>query len=115
MTKIKDYIRGDTQVISLQCYQSDNVTPLDLTGATVYFTVNSSNAPTDDTSAAFQKTTSSHTAPTLGQTSITINASDTQSLTPGTYYYDVQVTDASGHKTSLKKDVFVINSDITRS
>lgn len=115
MTKIADYIRGDTRVITLTCYQSDGTTPLDLTGATVYFTLSSSNAPTDDTSAALQKTVTSHTSPTLGITTITINPADTTALTPATYYYDIQVKDASGHVTSIKQDKFIINADITRS
>lgn len=113
--KIKDYIRGDTRVINITCVQSDGVTPINLTGAKVYFTVNASASPVDDTSAAFQKTTTTHTAPLLGQTSITITNADTQALTPGIYYYDVQLKDATGNITSLKQDVFTINADIGRS
>ena len=113
--KIKDYIRGDTRVINITCVQSDGVTPINLTGAKVYFTVNASNSPTDDTGAAFQKVTTTHTAPTLGQTSITIANADTQTLAPGNYYYDVQLKDAAGNITSLKQDVFTINADIGRS
>lgn len=56
MSNITDYIRGDTRVIQVNCFQSDGVTPLDLTGATVYFTLNSSNSPTDDSDMALQKT-----------------------------------------------------------
>jgi len=115
MTKIKDYIRGDTRVVDINCFQSDGVTPLDITGSTVYFTVNASQSPTDDSGAAFQKTTTSHIAPTLGQTSIKILPADTQSLTPGVFYYDIQVKDASGNITSLKQDEFDINADITRT
>lgn len=113
--KIKDYIRGDTRVININCVLSDGVTPMNLTGAKVYFTVNPSSTPTDDSGAAFQKTTTVHTAPLLGTTSITITNADTQALAPGTYYYDVQVKDASGNITSLKQDVFTINADIGRS
>lgn len=113
--KIKDYIRGDTRVININCFQSDGSTPLDLTGATVYFTLNSSNMPTDDTSASLAKTTTIHIAPTLGQTSITINTADTQNLTPGDYNYDVQIKDSAGRITSLKQDIFTINPDITRT
>jgi hypothetical protein len=115
MSKITDYIRGDTRVIQVNCVQSDGVTPLDLTGATVYFTLNSSNAPTDDSGDALQKTVTSHTAPILGQTSITILPADTTGLTPGDYYYDVQVKDANGNISSLKQDIFRINADITRT
>lgn len=113
--KIKDYIRGDTRVINITCLQSDGVTPINLTGAKVYFTVNASNNPADDTGAAFQKTTIVHTAPLLGQTSVTVVNADTQSLTPGNYYYDVQLKDATGNITSLKQDIFTINADIGRS
>lgn len=115
MSKIKDYIRGDTRVITVNCYQSDGVTPINLTGATVYFTVNADPAPSADSSAAFQKVVTSHTSPLLGITTITINNADTQSLAPGDYYYDVQVKDASNNYTSLKQDVFTINADITRT
>lgn len=115
MAKIKDYIRGDTRVLAINCFQSDGTTPLDLTGATVYFTLNSSNAPTDDSGASLQKIVTSHTAPSLGQTSITINPADTTLLTPGDYNYDIQIKDSIGRITSLKQDVFTINPDITRS
>lgn len=113
--KIKDYIRGDTRVILINCIQSDGVTPINLTGGKIYFTVNASNAPVDDTSAAFQKTTTTHIAPTLGQTSVTVTNADTQAMAPGTYYYDVQLKDAAGNITSLKQDVFIVNADIGRS
>ena len=113
--KIKDYIRGDTRVININCVQSDGVTPLDLTGATVYFTLNANAIPTDDSGASLQKTTTTHIAPTLGQTSVTINPTDTTGLTPGDYFYDVQIKDGAGRITSLKQDVFTINADITRS
>jgi hypothetical protein len=115
MTKISDYIRGDTRVINITCVESDGTTPINLTGATVYFTLNSSKTPTSDASASLQKTVTSHSDPNNGITSITINPADTQALTPGVYYYDVQLVDASGHVTSLKQDTFKINADITRS
>jgi hypothetical protein len=113
--KISDYIRGDTRVININALQADGITPLDLTGSKVYFTLNASNTPTDDTSAALQKTTITHIAPTLGQTSITINPTDTQTLIPQSYFYDIQILDTNGRVTSIKKDVFIINSDITRT
>lgn len=115
MTKIKDYIRGDTRIITINCFQSDGVTPINLTGATVTFTLNSDSAPTTDGTAALQKIVTTHTSPLLGITSITITNTDTQNIAPGDYYYDVQVKDASGNITSLKKDIFTINPDITRA
>ncbi len=133
MTKIKDYIRGDTRYIQLNCTLADGTTPIDLTGATVKFTVNSSNNPADDTSAAFQKTLTSFVAQAAGVTNSgvafakgadttvlgvawpVVQTTDTATLTPADYYYDAQVRDATGNVYSLKKDVFTINSDITRT
>ena len=114
MAKIKDYIRGDTRVINLACLKSDG-TALDLTGATVRFTLSATQAPTDDLSAILQKSVFTHTSPAAGLTQITINPADTQNLTPGSYFYDVQVKDASGNITSIKQDTFIINPDITRT
>jgi hypothetical protein len=129
--KINDYIRGDTRIIQIPCFQSDGTTPLDLTGATVYLTLNASNAPTDDSSDVLQKTATSFIVPagvlassgytvgqntaTLGVAWITIAASDTTNVAPGTYFYDIQVKDASGNISSIKQDTFKINADITRS
>ena len=113
--KIKDYIRGDTRVITVNCYQSDGITPINLTGATVTFTLNTDSSPSADSSAALQKVVTTHTSPLLGITSITITNADTQALTPGDYNYDIQIKDASGNFTSLKQDVFTINPDITRA
>src|SRR5688572_22316142 len=114
MTKIKDIIRGDTRNIDVTFYESDGTTPIDLTGGTVYFTVNSSNDPADDTTAAISKDVTDHTAPTLGTTRITLDPADTEDLTAGTYYYDVQLKDADDNVVSTKSDKFIILADIGR-
>lgn len=114
MSKVANFIRGDSRTVTLQAYQSDGVTPLNLTGATVFFTVSPSASPADDTTAVIQKTITSHTAPLLGQTAFTLANADTQSIAPGTYYYDVQVKDAAGNVISQKASTFQIIADITR-
>lgn len=106
--------RGDTRVINIP-YLDANGAALDLTGAKVYFTVNASSSPTDDTSAVIAKSTSSFASPTSGIATITLSNTDTQNITPGTYYYDAQVKDASGNVTTSKVDKFIIKADITRS
>lgn len=112
MAKIKDVIRGDSHTINLTI--SNAGTAVDITGYTVYFTVNSSSAPSDDSTASIQKDVTTHTDPTLGQTTITLEPADTASLTPGTYWYDIQLKDASDNITSFAKDKFILISDITR-
>ena len=115
MVKIKDFIRGDSRTITVTFVQSDGITPIDLTGGKVYFTVNSSNNPTDDSGAVLQKTVTSFAAPTTGVASISLTNGDTQSITPGTYYYDVQLKDGSGNFVSSKQDQFIVIADVTRS
>lgn len=112
MAKIKDVIRGDTHSINLSIVKG--ATPVNLTGYTVYFTVNASSNPTDDTSAAIQKNVTAHTDPTAGKTVITLNPADTTGLSPGTFWYDIQIKDTAGNITSFAKDKFIIVSDITR-
>jgi hypothetical protein len=111
--KIKDVNRGDTRQIDVTFYQSDGVTPYDISGGTVYFTVNASSAPADDAAALISKDVTVHTAPQLGQSRITLTATDTD-ITPGTYYYDIQLKDANSNILSSKQDKFIVLADITR-
>lgn len=89
-------------------------TPVDLTGGTVWFTVNTSNSPSTDSGAVIQKSTSSFTDPTSGVVTFTLSSTDTD-ITPGTYYYDTQFVAADDSVTSTKRDKFIVISDITRS
>lgn len=115
--KIINYPRGDSRLISVNIFQSDGITPFDLTGCEVWFTVNSNsnNTADNDTSAAFQVKTSTFTNPTSGNAQLQITNTMTQDVNPGTYYYDVQVKDASGNITSLGQNQFLVIADVTRS
>lgn len=111
---ISNVIRGDNRTVNLTFLQSDGATAVDLTGGTVYFTVNSSSDPTDDTSKAIQKTATSFTNATGGKHTFTLTHSDTN-ITPGTYYYDAQFVDAVGNYLSSYKGKFLVVSDVTRT
>lgn len=106
-------IRGDTRKINVVALDATGAA-LDLTGSTVYLTVNASQTPTDDTTAVLQKQTTTHTAPTLGLSSITLVNADTQNILPDTYFYDIQVKDVAGNVTSATASTFTITGDITR-
>lgn len=112
MAKITNVIRGDDHTINLTITDSDGA--VDLTGYTVFFTVNDSKEPASDASAVIQKDVTSHSSPTTGQTAIQLDPADTASVTPGTYWYDIQLKDGSGNITSFPKDRFTLVSDITR-
>lgn len=111
---INNVIRGDTRQINLTFLDSDGSTALDLTGGTVYFTVNSSSDPVSDSGAAIQKTATSFTDATAGQHTFTLTHSDTD-ITPGTYWYDAQFVDATGNYVSSYRGKFVVQSDVTRT
>ena len=113
---ITKFIRGDSRVLNIQVYQSDGVTPFNLTGCTVYFTLNTSSTPTDDgtdATAALKTSTSSFSTPSNGLATITLTNSQTQSLSPTTYYYDIQLKDGSGNITSLGQNTWQVIADIT--
>ncbi len=114
--QITNYIRGDSRVLNIQVYESDGVTPFNLTGCEIFFTLNASSTPTDDgtdATAAIKKSTSSFSSPTSGLATITLLNTDTQSLVQGTYYYDIQLKDGLGNITSLGQNSFGVNDDIT--
>lgn len=111
---ISNVIRGDTRTINLTFLESDGSTAINLTGGTVYFTVNSSSDPLDDTGVAFQKTATSFTSASTGQHTFTLTHADTN-ITPGTYWYDAQFVDSSGNYLSSYRGKFVVQSDTTRT
>lgn len=113
---ISNYIRGDSRQLSIQCYNSDGVTPFNLTGCTLYFTLNTSATPADDgtdTTSAIKISTSTFSSPTSGLGSLTLTNALTQPLAQGTYYYDIQLKDSLGNITSLASNTFTVVDDIT--
>jgi hypothetical protein len=111
MSAIK-IIRGDTATINASFQDSDGVA-IDLTGGKVFLTVNTSDTPTDDTSAVIEKDIDSFTTPTTGEVTITLTSTDTN-ITPANYWYDIQFVSSTGVVTSLDKQRFIVKSDISR-
>lgn len=88
--------RGTTFPIEITITDADG-DPVDLTGATIYFTAKAveSDIITDDASAVIEKDVTVHTDPTEGESLVTLSAADT-TVTPNTYFYDITVKYASG-------------------
>jgi hypothetical protein len=86
--------RGTTFPITFTYKKSGVATSL--VGAIVRFTMKPSEYDTDtsDTTASVKKNITTGTA--LGVAVINIDPADTQSLAPGTYFYDIKVQEASG-------------------
>jgi len=113
-TTIKDVIRGDTRTVNLTFKAADGTTAINLAGGTVYFTVNSSSDPSDDTGIAIQKSATSFTSASTGEHTFTLTHSDTN-IAPGTYWYDAQFVDATGGYLSAYRGKFIVQSDVTRT
>lgn len=76
-------------------------TPTNLTGATIEFVVKNRKTPftyydTADSVTLIRKTVTSHTQPTQGKTTITLDPEDTENLVPEKYVYGIRVTPATG-------------------
>ena len=107
MADITGLIRGDGHTI--------NVTfPTDITGSTVFFTVNEEADPASDATAAIQKTNTVHTDALNGITTIVLDPADTADIAAGVYFYDLQLKTAGGVISSVPKGKFTLESDITR-
>lgn len=111
---IPNVIRGDNRTINLTFLESDGSTPINLTGGTVYFTVNATQNPADDTSAAIAKViTTGFTDPTNGKHTLDLLPVDTN-IDPLSYFYDAQFTDSLGNKLSSYQGKFIVQADTTR-
>ena len=106
-------IRGDSYEIPIKVLDASNQ-PINITGATVWLTVSKTSNPSTDDNAVIQKSTTSHSNPTQGESSITLTSNDTE-IAIGRYWYDTQVVDSLGNVTSASKARFIVVSDITRS
>lgn len=102
--------RGDTTTIVV-AITADGA-PMDITDYTVRFVVKR-----DYTSvvAVITKTTSSGivlTNPTAGELTITLAPADTEDLSPGTYYYDLELTSSTGSVGTYLWGKLTIEADI---
>ena len=102
-------IKGDTYPLDFTI-QTASGGVVNLTGATVFFTVKR-NIQDTDAQALINKTITSHTAPLTGQTSITLSDSDVDY--DGEFFYDVKVKFASGDISSVFADRFILMKHVT--
>lgn len=105
--------RGTTYTINV-VYQ-ENGAAASIVGATIRFTVKSSEYDTDDTdtTAPLKKNVTSHTDAANGLSAITINPSDTQDIVPGKYFYDIKVQLASGVVHKIDEGKFILDGSPT--
>jgi hypothetical protein len=102
-------VRGDTSadVISLKV----GSTPVDLNGCSALLTVNTLRNPPDDSTQVYQIVG----VITTLDSSISFAPTEEQADQVGFFYYDIQLTDATGHKQTIVKDAYVYTQDITKN
>jgi hypothetical protein len=105
-------IRGDDTTITLTFTNSAGAA-INLTGATVYFTVKDDPQYGDD-KALISKDVTVHTNAAGGITSVVLSHTDTD-IQPGIYFWDVQIKAAgTGNISSASCGDFEVVQDITR-
>ena len=113
------YPSGDDIVLTLQFYQSDNVTVKDMTGLTVGMTVKATvtdpqtELPIPDSSALYEKdlpgnTSGSFTFAIPGQTA------GQPTFVPANYYLDVKQWDATNKRTTVLTTMLPITESVTQ-
>lgn len=103
--------KGDSKDYLLTFTDKDNQ-PVDITGATVYFTCKN-KLNDNDISALFSKKVTIHHSPADGKTIISLTHIDTD-IDVGGYFYDIQLTLADKVHTVMK-GIFRVTYEVTEA
>lgn len=89
-------VRGDSRNFSVTIYESDGTTPVDITEAVLRFAVKGSVYDDNSRSIIFKQSYYPDqlqiTVPASGESLIKLLVGDTINVTPGQYYWDLDVT-----------------------
>lgn len=103
-------IRRDDVAFEITFKDSDGVA-IDITGATVFFTVKK-RITDPDSEAVISKTITSFTDPTNGLATLQLSNTDTD-ITPGKYVFDIQLKTVDNKIASSSSANFFVNQDVT--
>lgn len=104
--------RGDTAPDEITITDAAG-NPRDLTGFTLFLTVNEERDPVDVSNQLFQMEGVVQSPATAGVVRFTPTAAQADQ-TPGVYFYDVEYEDPSGFVKTLVKDIYIFEQDITK-
>jgi len=105
---------GDSIVLTLNFFQSDGVTPQNMTGNQVGWTIKLSPSDTD-ASAIFSKDVAGGSSGVIDLSNYTGTKNDNVTLIPaGTYYYDIKIWNASNFRSNLIAGTLVISQSTTQ-
>lgn len=113
-TKLTDFkwTRGDTYPFSITIKTTDG--PVDLTGfSNIAICFNTEKKPVDTSKEIFKSTGVVDADPTTGKVTFTFDTEQADNM--GTFYYDIQGIDASGHRrTFINGNKAVFEQDINK-
>lgn len=107
------WYRGDSYPKGYVIVDEDTKLPIDITGYGFKFTVDSRKEPDDESTQQFQVVGAPDIDLASGKVTFTPSPSQTD-IPPGSYYYDVEMTDSSSHIRTIRKDKFKLTQDITK-
>lgn len=111
MSKI-NFFRGDSYPIEVTIWEDRSTsTPLNLSGSTLYLTVNSEKNP-DDTSNQLFSVSGVITDASNGKVEFQPTSGNTNQ-TPGEYWYDISLVNENSNRT-IVKNIFYISQDISK-
>jgi len=92
-------------------FETDDCSPIDITGWTIFFTVKEKMTDTD-TNAKIKKTITTHTNPLNGESEIILSPTETN--LSGSYVYDVQVKTSADSVLTLMNGTISFIEDVTQ-
>jgi hypothetical protein len=87
MTNLKDIRKGDTWGFTIEAFEDDEVTPIDISGYSFNMVGTYANGTT-----AFTKNNAAFVETSTTKRTLTISKSDTAGYTVGDIYYQIDVT-----------------------
>lgn len=104
-------VRGDTKPFKIRLTDVDTGGYLDVAGYAAKWSINSDKNPTTTDDQVFTATGVPVNPTTDGIIEFAVAAFD---ITPGTYFYDVEVTDSAGKLDTIIKSKIKIIQDISK-
>ena len=111
MAKLK-IDRGTTVTIGIQ-YQNEDGTPRSLTGCVVRFTIKKSEWDDNQSDASGLVVKNVTDGGSAGGAMIKLDPADTATMTPGKYYYDVKVEEATGEIYKIDEGTITLDGSPT--
>ena len=108
-----NWYRGDSYPMELTIKDKTTGDLIDITGYSFKLSVDTLEKPPDATTLLFEVPGILDVDPTTGKVSFTPTEANTDQV-PATYFYDVQMIDASGNIRTIAKNKWKMKQDISK-